>query len=77
MSECPNTLTDEETDYEDVDPASLQMMTQNYSPVDSEGEEEYLNLWKARMAPTPFLPMKDKTGGKVNYIKTERQADHV
>ena len=43
-SECPNTPTDEETDYEDVDPASLQMMTQNYGPVDSEGEEEYLNL---------------------------------
>ena len=25
-SECPNTLTDEETDYEDADPTSLQMM---------------------------------------------------
>ena len=32
--------TDEETDYEDVDPASLQMMTQNYVPVDSEGKVE-------------------------------------
>ena len=31
-------------DYEDIDPASLQMMTQNYGPVDSEGEVEYLNL---------------------------------
>ena len=29
---------------EDVDPASLQMMTQNYGPADSEGEVEYLNL---------------------------------
>ena len=36
------------------------------------------------MAPTPFLPSKDKTGGEVNYIQnkeamclTERQADHV
>ena len=37
-SKCPNTPTDEETDYEDVDPASLQTMTQNYGPVDSEGE---------------------------------------
>ena len=34
--------------------------------------------------PTPFLPSKDKTGGKINYIQnkeamclTERQADHV
>ena len=44
VSECPNTPTDEETDYEDIDPASLQMMTQNYGPVDSEGEVEILNL---------------------------------
>ena len=43
-SECPNTPTDKETDYEDIDPPSLQMMTQNYGPVDSEGEVEYLNL---------------------------------
>ena len=35
---------DEETDYEDADPASLQIMTQNYCTVDSEGEVEYLNL---------------------------------
>ena len=33
---------------------------------------------------TPFLPLKEKTGGKINYIQnkeamclTERQADHV
>ena len=44
MSECPNTPTDEEPDYDDADPASLQMMTQNYCPIDSEGEVEYLNL---------------------------------
>ena len=44
VSECPNTPTDKEIDYEDVDPASLQMITQNYGPVDSEGEVEYLNL---------------------------------
>ena len=43
-SECPNTPTDEEPDYDDADPASLQMMTQNYCPIDSEGEVEYLNL---------------------------------
>ena len=41
-SECPNTPTDEETDYEDVDPASLQMISQDYAPVDS--ERDYLNL---------------------------------
>ena len=44
MSKCPNTPTDEETDYEDADPASLQMMTQNYCPVDSEGKVESSNF---------------------------------
>ena len=43
-SECPNTLTDKEPEYDDADPASLQMMTQDYYPVESEGEIEYLNL---------------------------------
>ena len=43
-SECANTSTDEETDYKDTDPASLQMMSQNYSPSDSEREAVYLNL---------------------------------
>ena len=43
-SECPNTPTDEETDYEDADPASLQIMSQSYGPNDSEREGEYLNL---------------------------------
>ena len=37
-SECPYTPTDEEPDYDDADPASLQMMTQSYYPNDSEGE---------------------------------------
>ena len=27
--------TDEEPDYDDADPASLQMMTQDYCPIDS------------------------------------------
>ena len=43
-SKCPNTPTDEEPDYDDADPASLQMMMQNYYTNDSEGEVEYLNL---------------------------------
>ena len=41
-SECPNTPTDEETDYEDADPASLQMISQDYCPIDS--ERDNLNL---------------------------------
>ena len=43
-SECPNIPTDEEPDYDDADPASLHMMTQDFYPIDSEGEIEYLNL---------------------------------
>ena len=41
-SECPNTPTDEETDYEDADPTSLQMISQDYGSTDS--ERDYLNL---------------------------------
>ena len=43
-SECPDMPTDEEPDYDDTDPASLHMMTQNQYAIDSEGEIEYLNL---------------------------------
>ena len=43
-SECSNMPTDEEPDCDNADPASLQMMTQDYYPIDSEGEIEYLNL---------------------------------
>ena len=41
---APNTLTDKEPDCDDADPASLQMMTKDYYPIDCEGEIEYLNL---------------------------------
>ena len=43
-SECPNIPTDKEPDYDDADPASLQMLVQNYYVIDAEGEVEYLNL---------------------------------
>ena len=43
-SECPNTPTDEETDYGVADPASLQIMSQSYDPIDLEREGDYLNL---------------------------------
>ena len=43
-SECPNMPTDEEPDYDDADPTSLQVMTQDYYPIASKGEVEYLNL---------------------------------
>ena len=38
-SECPNIP---DCDY--ADPASLQVIIQDYYPIDSEGEKEYLNL---------------------------------
>ena len=84
LLKCPNTPTDEETDYEDADPASLQIMSQSYGPDDSERDGDYLNLIKGKNDSTPFLPLKSKTGGKVTYVQnkddmclTERQADHV
>ena len=43
-SECPNMPTDEEPEYDNADPASLHLMTQDYYPIDSEGEIEYLIL---------------------------------
>ena len=43
-SECPNIPTDEEPDYDNADTASLQVMIQDYHPIDTEGEVEYLNL---------------------------------
>ena len=52
------------------------MMSQNYCPIDSEGE--------GKSGPTSFLPSKERTGGKINYIQNkeamclkERQTDHV
>ena len=42
MAECPNTSTDEE--YSDMEPASLQMLTHENIPINSNGEVEYLNL---------------------------------
>ena len=81
MSKCPNTPTNEEPDYDDADPASLQMITQNYCPIDS---DRIFKLVTGKNGSTPFLSTKDKTGVKVNYIKnkeamclTERQADHI
>ena len=37
-------MTDKEPDCDNGDPASLQMMTQDYYPINSGGEIEYLNL---------------------------------
>ena len=84
MAECPNTPTDEETDYEDADPTSLQMMAQSYSPIKLRKGSRLCKLVKGRNDSTPFLPLKIKTGGKVTYVRnkgamclTERQTDHV
>ena len=36
--------TDKDPDFDNADPASLQIMTQDYYLIDSEGEIDYLNL---------------------------------
>ena len=42
--ECPNTPTDDEMGHSDTEQASLQMLTHDHSPINSNGEVEYLNL---------------------------------
>ena len=71
-AECPNTPTDEETDYEDADPASLQMMSQNYSTDLFRKGSRLFKLVKGRNDSTPFLPLKVKTGGKVTYVQNKK-----
>ena len=44
MAECPNTPTNEEMEHSDAEPASLQMLTQENIPINSDGEVECLNL---------------------------------
>ena len=41
---CPNTLMDKGLEHSDVEPASLQMLTHENLPINSNGEVEYLNL---------------------------------
>ena len=64
--------TDEEPDCNYADPASLQMITQDYYPVDSEGETEYLNLWKARMVPPHFCHQKKRQVERSATSQTKR-----
>ena len=44
VAECPNTPINEEMENGDVEPASLQMLTQENIPTNSNGEVECLNL---------------------------------
>ena len=81
---APIHLTDEEPDCDNADPASLQMMTQDYYPINSGGRYRTFKLVKGKSGTTLFLPSKEKTGGKVNYIQnketmylTEKQTDYV
>ena len=72
VSEYPNIPTDKEPGYDDADPASLQMLVQNYYPIDSEGEVEYLNLQKARMVPPHFCHQKKRQVEKSITYQTKR-----
>ena len=42
--DCPNSPTDDEMGYSDIEQASLQMLTHNGLPFNSNGEVECLNL---------------------------------
>ena len=42
--ECANTPTDDEMGHSDSEQTSLQMLTQDNLPLNSNGEVEYLNL---------------------------------
>ena len=44
MRECPNTLTDESSDQDDLDGATLQMLTQDETPVLNYSEMDHLNM---------------------------------
>ena len=68
LSECPNTPTDEEPDYDDADPPSLQMLAQDYYPVNLERRDRIFKFVKGKNGTTPFLPSKERTGGKIQYI---------
>ena len=63
--------TNEEPDCDGADPASLQMMTQDHYPIDSEGEIEYEYL-KARMVPPHFCHQKKRQVEKSTTFKTKR-----
>ena len=44
MEECPNTSTDDEMGHSDMEQTSLQMLTHDNLPINSNGEVECLNL---------------------------------
>ena len=44
MAENPNTPTDEELEHRNLEPASLQMLTQETIPMNYDGQVECLNL---------------------------------
>ena len=83
-SECPNMPTDEETDCDDADPASLINDDTRLLSLWLRGRNRIFKLVKGKNGATSFLPLKDKTGGRVNYIQnkeamhlTEKQTDYV
>ena len=64
VQECPNTPTDDKMGHSDSEQASLQVLTQDSLPLHSNGEVEYLNLYKARMAPPYFCQLKARQDEK-------------
>ena len=75
---------DNEIGHSDSEQASLQMLTQDSLPLNSDGEVEYLKIVKGKDDTTSYLPIESKTGGKISYIKnreamclSEKQANYV
>ena len=80
---CPNTPTDDEMGHSVTEQASLEMMTHDNLPFNSNGEVEYLNC-KRQGWHHLILPIESKTGEKVSYIKnkeamylSKKQANYI
>ena len=69
-SECPSMPTDEEPDCGNADPASLQMMTEDHYPIDSEGETCKRQEWYQLIF---AIKRKDRWKGQLH----SKQRDHV
>ena len=75
---------DDEMGHSDSEQVSLQMLTQDSLPLNSNDEVEYLHFVEGKDDTTSFLPIKSKTGGKISYTKnreamclSEKQANYV
>ena len=81
--EYPSALTEEDSDHDGLDQATLQTLTQD-KPIDSDthASVECLKHVRHKSGTISFLPLDSKKGGNITYIKdaiclTEDQTRHV